>query len=269
MPIEPEIEAVERYLRLLIKLTEQGSFAELAERHYNVKPSERKNTATLLRNNRKGHLKMLKWVLSNRENWVVLKSLGKVMALMGNSDLEYRDDGLWFRLSEAGAITEPFGDSIVRTRKAEKLKPEIRSGAAKSGISPFVYKEVLRLKGSFPPSPFPDPITAFRAIEWGPNVEFNTAEADEDSLISGFTFTGDYETLPEGFARDRRVRPIGNDSYKYYGLVANEGDPLDPIVVAVDHEEEASEPFGDTFLSIWLARLRRKKLPSKPAEGTP
>ena len=100
-------------------------------------------------------------------------------------------------------------------------------------------------------------------------MEFNTAEADEDSLICGFTFSRDYESLPEGFARDKRVRSIGNDSYKYYGLVANEGDPLDPIVVSVDHEEEDSEPFEDTFLSIWLARLRRKKLPSKPAKGTP
>ena len=148
MPIQPEIAAVEQYLRRLIELTEKGSFAELAERHYNVKHSERKSTETLLRNNRKGHLKMLKWVLSNREKWVALPSLGKVMALMGNSDLEYRDDGLWFRVTEAGAITEPFGDSIVRTRKAEKLKPEIRSGAAQAGISPFVYKEVLRLKAA-------------------------------------------------------------------------------------------------------------------------
>src|SRR3954471_23057388 len=120
----------EKYLRLLIDLTEKGKFDELAERHYLLKPSERKDAATLLRRNRKGHLKMLRWVLSNRGNWVWLGSTGKVMALMGNSDLEYPDDGLMIRVSEAGAITEPFGDSLAFTRKAEKLKPEIRAGAA-------------------------------------------------------------------------------------------------------------------------------------------
>ncbi|HUR38434.1 MAG TPA: hypothetical protein VM222_03025, partial [Planctomycetota bacterium] len=255
METSPELTEVERYLRLLIDLTEKGSFDELAERHYHLKPSRKKDAAALLKRNQKGHLKMLKWVLSNRSEWILLKPIDKVMALMGNSDIEYPDDGLWFNIAGGGAITEPFGDSVAFTRKAEKLKPEIRTEAAKAGISPFVYKEVLRLKGSFPQGEPRDAIAAFRAIDWGSNVEFNTPESDEESLVCGFTFVAEYPSVPEGFGRDKRVAPIGNDCYKYFGLVANERDPLDPIVVSIDHEEEASEPFEDTFLSIWLARL--------------
>jgi hypothetical protein len=267
MGIEPELVAAERYLRLLIDLTEQGKFDELAQRHYNLKklkPAQRKDAAALLKRNRKGHLKMLKWVLSNRAKWVALGSIGKVMALMGNQDLEYPDDGLWINVAGGGAITEPFGDSIAFTRKVEKLKPEIREGAAKAGVSPFVYKEVLRLRGKFTEARPKDAIAAFRAIEWGPNVEFNTAESDEDALVCGFTFAGDDPPMPEGFERHKEITSIGNDCYKYFGLVANERDPLDPIVVSVDHEEESKGPFEDTFLSIWLARLRRKKVSSKP-----
>jgi len=269
MEAGPEMVAAEEYLRRLIELTDGGSFDELAERHYQLKPSRRKDAAALLERNQKGHLKMLKWVLSNRSHWILLKRIGKVMALMGRSDPEYPDDGLMIKVGDGRAITEPFSDSVAFTRKVEKLKPDILSGAAEAGVSPFVYKEVLRLRGSFPRAKSPDAMASFRVIEWGSNVEFNTAESDEDSLVAGFTFAGQAPSLPEGFARDKRVTPIGNDCYKYFGLVANERDPLDPIVVWVDHEEEASEPFEDAFLSIWLGRLRRKKLPSNSARGTP
>lgn len=261
----PELDLAERYLGRLIELTEQGKFAELAEKHYRLKPAQRSGAVDMLRRNQRGHLKLLKWVLGNREHWIWLRSIGKVMALMGKADPEYADDGLMIEVKDGRAITEPLSESVVASRKAEKLKPEIRSGARKAGISPFVFKEVARLRGRFTGKKPTDPIRAFAAIDWGQDVSFDTPEADEENFVAGMSFLpppphppGEVH-LPEGFARHPEITPIGNDCYYYFGLASNPLDPLDPMVYTLDHEAESKDPLADTFLSLWLARLRRRK----------
>ena len=261
-PAGPELDRVERYLRQLIKLTEQGKFDELAGQ-YRIKPARRKDAPEFLRRNQNGHLKMLNWVLSNRPKWVWMGSIGKVMALMGNRLLEYPDDGLWFDVKGQGPITEPFGDNLVATRKVERLKPEIRSGAQEVGISPFVFKEVQRLKGRFTVKSPGDPIRAFRGIDWGNDVDFSTPDSDEENFVAGMTFAPvppyPAEYLPECYSRHPGFTWIGNDCYYYFSIKPDEIDPLDPMVFSIDHEKEKEDPLAETFLSIWLSRLRRSK----------
>jgi hypothetical protein len=258
----PELDIAEAYLRRLIELTETGRFDELGPL-YRAGRKGRDGVTDLLKRNQCGHLRMLKQALAKRSAWVWSGSIRKVWIFGVDGGHEYpSDDGLVIEVGEGRAVTDPFGDNVIATRRVEKLKPEVRDGATAAGIGPFAYKEILRLRGRCLVPARKNAIDAFTAIDWGARAEFDSAAGDEDRLISGLTFSDRFPHLPDGFARRRDLTPIGADCYHYFGLIDHAMDPADPMVVSLDHETEGDDPMEETFLSLWLAGLRRVRASS-------
>ena len=127
--------------------------------------------------------------------------------------------------------------------------------------------DALCIGTSFSGDPYCGDVTLYRAMLAHFGIDRFDDYSDEDlefdmPLILTFKFVGD-DGFYGGWASDMTQakdehRPFGYDHYRYYFLVTNPADKLDPLVQVIDHENvrNAPSPYRDLTASKLLAILR-------------
>lgn len=125
-------------------------------------------------------------------------------------------------------------------------------------LSPVIVKHLARLGATLPDSRSGDAVAALVQEAIWPGGTFARRPATDGPLVCGLQFLppASRGRFWDGWERDfaavdpARLFPLASDDYYFYFAAANDGDPSDPLVYCVDHEEADAEPYGGRFHTV-------------------
>jgi hypothetical protein len=126
------------------------------------------------------------------------------------------------------------------------------------GLSQAIVGQLARLGAVLPHPHAGDAVSALvREAAW-PGGTFARRPGTDGPLVCGLRFLPPHSRgrFWDGWERDfaavdpARLFPLAADDYYFYFIAANDGNPSDPLVYCVDHEETDAEPYDGRFHTV-------------------
>lgn len=264
------LDACEAFLSDLLSLLKDGNYETAVAEYYRIKGKRAAEAVKLLERNAKGHARILHAILASRRSHPDMWGLwpkGDVRAWAREfEDPEYPDEGgTTVKHNEGKFTARLFGDSVVRKRQRKKPPEKFRENAEKLGLSPWLLKEISRLRGSWDQAleRGAEGLKALLQVEWTAGWDLHSKDVEEGD-VWGLDLRKPADAyVPEGLRKvGVELWGVADDGHYYALRAAEDLGETDPLVLFLDHEEEDESPGVLTYASIFLSGLKRKRVPA-------